>query len=274
MLQGHSLSVLSVAFSRDGTRVVSGSWDKSVRVWNAVTGDVQRVFKGHWGVYSVPFSHDGTLVVSGVHDQQVRVWDVTTANTKRALRGRWFWKTAIGKTERVLEGHSEGVSSVAFSLNGTLVSGSWDNTVRIWNAVTGELERVLEGNPSPILSVAFSPSGTHVVSGSWDKSILIWDIITELVSLFYSESFQFPDNSKVTHVFPGTFQLFALDHPVISLSLDRKWILTDRPSEACWIPPNSATSIHMLFPALDCVLDANLGVSSLQTSRLSINLIF
>ena len=89
-----------------------------------------------------------------------------------------------------------------------------------------------------VRSVAFSPDGTCVVSGSWDDSVLIWDLITgESTSLPYSESFEFPDKSTVTHTFPGMFQLLAPDQQVVSVSRDRKWILTRRPNETCWIPP-------------------------------------
>ena len=155
------------------------------------------------------------------------------------VEGFRFWKAATGKAKWVLNGHSQTVSTVAFSRDGTrILSGSWDGTVRIWNAVTGEIERVLEGHSDLVLSVAFSPDGTHVVAGSWNKSVLVWDAITgESTSLPYSESFQFPDKSNVIHILPGEFQLFTPGQQVISLSPDKKWILTDRPNEGCWIPP-------------------------------------
>ena len=195
------------------------------------------MLKGHSDdMLSVAFSQDGTQVVSRSDDKTVRIWDVTTGKTKGGPR---FWKAATGKTERVLNGHSRGVYSVAFSRDGTrIVSGSGDNTVRLWNAVTGEMERVLEGHSARIQSVAFSPDGTHVISSSQDELVLIWDATTgESISLPYSKSFDFPDKSKVTHICPGQFQLFAVDQRVRFLSRDRKWILTDQPSGACWIPP-------------------------------------
>ena len=74
-LQGHTESVTSVAFSPDGNRIVSGSYDESVRVWGAKTGEHLRELQGHtdW-VTSVAFSPDGTRIVSGSHDKSVRVW--------------------------------------------------------------------------------------------------------------------------------------------------------------------------------------------------------
>ncbi|KIJ92871.1 hypothetical protein K443DRAFT_42365, partial [Laccaria amethystina LaAM-08-1] len=71
--------VMSVAFSQDGGRVVSGSGDCRVRVWNATTGEVEAELKGHTdSVTSVAFSQDGSQVVSGSDDETVRIWNVTT----------------------------------------------------------------------------------------------------------------------------------------------------------------------------------------------------
>jgi len=77
-LRGHMSSVNSVVFSRDGMQIVSGSDDKSVRVWDASTGVELKQLKGHtdW-VKSVAFSRDGMRIVSGSADESVRVWDLS-----------------------------------------------------------------------------------------------------------------------------------------------------------------------------------------------------
>ena len=148
---GHGSGVTSVAYSMDGTRVVSGSEDKTVRIWDASTGEEVQRLEGHSGeVSSVAFSMDGTRVVSGSDDKTVRIWDAST-----------------GEEVQKLEGHSGGVTSVAFSMDGTrVVSGSGDKTVRIWDASTGEEVQKLEGHSDWVSSVAFSMDGTRVVSGS------------------------------------------------------------------------------------------------------------
>jgi WD40 repeat protein len=75
VLNGHTNSVNSVAFSSDGSRIVSGSVDKSVRVWDALTGEEKHVLNGHTdSVNSVACSSDGSRIVSGSDDNSVRVW--------------------------------------------------------------------------------------------------------------------------------------------------------------------------------------------------------
>jgi WD40 repeat protein len=130
ILEGHTGSVNSVAFSSDGSRIVSGSHDKTVRIWDAYTGVVQHNLEGHTGfVFSVAFSSDGSRIVSGSFDCTVRIWDAHT-----------------GVVQHTLEGHTDWVRSVAFSFDGSrIVSGSHDKTVRIWDAGTGENQHTLEG---------------------------------------------------------------------------------------------------------------------------------
>ena len=147
--------VNSVMFSWDGKQVVSGSYNNTVWIWNATTGEVEAELKGHTGsVESVAFSQDGNRVVSGSWDNTVQIWNVTT-----------------GEVEAELKGHTSWVESVAFSLDGSqVVSGSYDETVRIWNATTGEVETELKGT-NVVMSVAFSHDGSRVVSGSDDKTV-------------------------------------------------------------------------------------------------------
>jgi WD40 repeat protein len=78
--QGHTSFVTSVAYSPDGSHIVSGSRDSTIRVWNPTTGQcIAGPFQGHMeGVHSVAYSPDGSHIVSGSGDHTIRVWDLST----------------------------------------------------------------------------------------------------------------------------------------------------------------------------------------------------
>jgi WD40 repeat protein len=161
VLRGHQSSVESVAFSPGGDRIVSGSRDHTLRLWDAASGAEVAVLRGHKKIVnSVAFSPGGDRIVSGSRDDTVRVWDATS-----------------GAEVAKLHEHESWVNSVAFSPGGDrIVSGSRDQTVRIWDAASGEGLAVLRGHESSVMSVAFSPGGDLVASGSLDQTVRLWDV--------------------------------------------------------------------------------------------------
>ncbi|KAJ6543485.1 hypothetical protein B0H10DRAFT_2244444 [Mycena sp. CBHHK59/15] len=202
---GNGSRVMSVAFSQDGSRVVSGSFDNTVRIWNATTGEVEAELNGHTDtVTSVAFSQDGSRAVSGSYDKTVRIWNATTDEVEAELKGHTdavrsvafsqdggrvvsgsndktvrIWNATTGEVEAELKGHTHKVTSVAFSQDGSqVVSGSGDTTVRIWNATSGEVEADLKGHTDWVTSVAFSQDGSRVVSGSADNTVCIWNAMS------------------------------------------------------------------------------------------------
>lgn len=160
-LVGHLDSVWSVALNSDG-HLVSGSADKTIKIWNLDTGQLLRTLSGHTDVVrSVTLSSDGQTVASGSGDKTIKLWSLQTGQI------------------RTLLGHSGPVWSVAISPDGqTLVSGSDDNTIKIWNLRTGELHRSLEGHSSRVFSVAVSPDGQTFATASSDKTIKVWNLQT------------------------------------------------------------------------------------------------
>jgi WD40 repeat protein len=87
-----------------------------------------------------------------------------------------LWDAASGRELSRLEGHQDGVNSVAFSPDGTrLASGGNDGTVRLWDAASGRELWRLEGHQGGVRSVAFSPDGTRLASGGDDGTVRLWD---------------------------------------------------------------------------------------------------
>jgi uncharacterized delta-60 repeat protein len=163
ILSGHQHAVNSVAVSPDGRRVVSGSWDTTVAVWDLETGAPIRRLTGHQAsVRSVAVSPDGRSIVSGSQDDTVAVWDLESGTQIHRLSGHqdWVWSVAVSPDGR------------------RIVSGSSDNTVAVWNLESGTLIHRLTGHQAPVWSVAVSPDGRRIASGSQDKTVAVWDLET------------------------------------------------------------------------------------------------
>ncbi|KEP49004.1 tyrosine kinase family catalytic domain protein [Rhizoctonia solani 123E] len=169
---GHTKVVNSVQFSPDGTRVVSGSYDKTIRVWDVEHGTaVIGPLDGHTeSVSSVSVSPDGSQIASCSADKTIRLWDTRSGRT-------------IGN---LCEGHTSWVNSVAFSPRGTYVaSGDGDNTVRVWDIRSSRQVQLYEEHTGSVFSVAFSPCGQYIASGSHDTKIIIRNILGEESGLAY-----------------------------------------------------------------------------------------
>ncbi len=169
-MTGHHQAVQSVAFSPDGSRIVSGGVDSTVRVWETKTGQpIGEALTGHTGqVWGVAFSHDGRRIVSGGLDGTVREWDAIAGLPIPAGQGK--------------------IHAVAVSPDGQrIASGGYDGTIKLWSTDTGQPIGQPFGDPWPgnehaVLTVAFSPDGSQIVSGSRHGLVRVWDVRTHHTS--------------------------------------------------------------------------------------------
>ena len=158
-LSGHTEQVTSLAFSPDGKILISGSYDRTIRLWNVRKRKELGTLKGDDSVYTVAFSPDGQYIASGSKDSTIILWPLYSDESPRTLTG-----------------HSKAVFSVAFSADSKmLVSGSADGKIKMWRVSTGELiETLPEQHYRGVTSVAFSPDGRHIASGDRDMTVRIW----------------------------------------------------------------------------------------------------
>lgn len=156
VLSGHTDGVMCVQFCDGSNVLMTGSYDKTVCIWNLETGELVRKLTGHTRcVRALQF--DEAKLVTASMDQTLKIWN---------------WQT--GKCIRTLEGHTGGVLSLHFNSK-LMASGSTDHTIRVWNFLAGEC-CTLTGHTEWVNSVRFCQEDTMLVSGGDDSTIRLWDV--------------------------------------------------------------------------------------------------
>ena len=212
-LSGHATNetVECAAVAPDGDRVLTGSADRMVILWDRKTGKVIRRFGPVGGrIISAIFSPDGRRALTAGEDKIIRLWDLQTGKLASEWKGHneWVfslafsrdgrlaystsggpdiwrdgsdsavrvWDVESGREIRKLEGHKGRVLSVAVSPDGSRVVTGGDTSVIVWDATNGKIIRRFDGHTGLLTCVSFLPDGKHVVSGSFDKTIRLWDL--------------------------------------------------------------------------------------------------
>jgi WD40 repeat protein len=232
--------VYVIALSPDGKKVASGSGDGAVRLWDVDTGKVIAKWVGHTrNAYCVCWSRDGGRVVSGaVCDGTARVWDVESGKTVLAIETglNHVWAVIYspdttmiatggyseeeeyllirdaktGKLVANLEGHTYQVTCLTWTTDGkTLISGSYDCSIRTWNTTTWQQVAVWTGHTNGVIGIAISPNGRILASASRDNTARLWNFETGQ-----------PNGSPLQHATTVRCTSFAPDGKLLATGCD------------------------------------------------------
>jgi hypothetical protein len=159
-LDGHTDRVTQLAFTPDSARLVSGSDDQSMRLWEVQTGKIVQQMDHGQQIYGVAVSPDGKKALSACNDKLVHLWNLDSGNEIRRFQG-----------------HSDSVWCVAYSPDGTrALSGGYDRSMRLWDVETGEQLKVFGAHTAPVMRVSFGPDGRRALSTSQDDNVRIWSL--------------------------------------------------------------------------------------------------
>lgn len=222
----HRGLVLDLAWSPDGTHIISGSSNGALHLWNVTTGHTEGIYIGSDNfalAISLAWSPGGTSIAYGGNNKCVRLWHVVREEDgAMALkpgylyRGHSNWVTAVAwspdgayiasgsddttvhvwrvediahsQQAKIYRGHTRWVTAVSWSPDGTAIaSGGNDAVVQVWDAATMSTICSYHGHSFGIYALAWSPDGTHIASCSWDHLIQVWGIATGKKVMTYGD---------------------------------------------------------------------------------------
>ncbi len=178
--------VSDVHFSSDGTRILSASWDGSVRLWDASTGIELQHFAGFGDrILTVDFTPNEEHIMIGLGNIGNNIPDPT--HDLAADSSTWLWDLRSRAEIHRLQGHTDWIWGVDISPDGLTVAtgsgpislapgGGSDTTVRLWDMGSGAEIRRLEGHTDTVSGIDFSPDGWWLLSASWDRTVRQWDV--------------------------------------------------------------------------------------------------
>ena len=210
VLEGHA-GWISGALPLPDSKILSFSADRTLRLWDAISGDCLAVLKGHTGIVTHALSISGCRILTWLqggavgypNDSTPRLWDTETRVCCAALKGHteqvlgalslsdsriltWsedttlrLWDAETGACSAVLEGHLDAVDGAMPLPNGRILSWSRDYTLRLWEAASGRCTAVLNNHSGPVASALLLPDG-RIVSWSTtnENTLRLWDAAT------------------------------------------------------------------------------------------------
>merc|ERR1719217_1874394 len=164
ILRAHILPLTNCAFNKNGDRFITGSYDRTCKVWNTLTGEELLTLEGHKNVvYAIAFNNPfGDKVVTGSFDKTAKIWNSLTGELLQTLRG-----------------HTTEIVCLSFDPSGEIVAtGSMDSTAKLWDVERGEELCTLMGHTAEIVSLNFNTEGSQIITGSFDHTTKVWDVLT------------------------------------------------------------------------------------------------
>ncbi len=200
----HENNITHIAFSHNGTKVITTSLDHTARLWDATNGQPIQILKHEQNVTYAAFSPNDSMVATVSDEYTVSLWKTETGQLINQLphyhnathlafspKGKYLvtssddnmirlWDGLGGQPIAVIPGHESVVSQVAFSPDGQrILTVSDDRTVRLWNLfIANDLFKVLQEDNESVIQADFSPDGQRVVTSSADKLARVWDTKT------------------------------------------------------------------------------------------------
>jgi len=278
--QGHTDVVEVVAWSPDGTRIASGSWDQTVQIWDATDGDKLTIYRKHTDqVFAVAWSPDSTRIASGSWDKTVQIWDTTSGqllriyqqHTDRLYAVAWspdgtriasggndttvhVWNVISGQRLMIYRGHTQRIRRVVWSPDSQYIAScSHDATVHVWNPANGNLIYTYPGHTDRIVGLAWAPDGKRIASGSVDTTVQVWDAFTGANATIYRghsqevESVAWRIGSVTPCIASGSEDMTVQVWRVIDRGLLQKFHASKEVESVTWSPDGT----HLAFGSAD-----------------------
>jgi WD40 repeat protein len=175
ILTGHDDNIWAIAFNPDGSKIVSGSSDRTVKIWDSQTGQCLKTLYGHnRPVLSVTFSPNGKTIASCGGHSIIKLWNIETGECFQTIREKASY-------------------TIKFNSNGLiLASGHTSGIVKLWGTNNGQCIQTLGKFGKPIVSIAFSHDGQFIAYGSYDGTVTVWDINNKKSIAILQEKFSSP----------------------------------------------------------------------------------
>jgi len=202
--KGHASPITQIAAIPDTNTFISSSWDTTIRMWNANTGECIRIFRGHKDWVHAISVLDNKHFISGSDDRTVKLWNIDNDECIRTFTGHTSFVKTVSpmgtKGERFISGgrdrtiklfsvssgeciqsftgHTDVVSALVSLDSSTFASGSHDNSIKYWNDSSPSCVRTLLGHTGSIKALASVSNKKEIISSSDDKTIRLWNVLS------------------------------------------------------------------------------------------------